>query len=299
MGEHPKQHLVTYEKSSAVCGLVALKGHLVVVHYNNDIIYVYHESGDLRYKHPVRDLINPRHMVNWNSDGVVISDWQKQRLTWVHMCADRGIVTMETMATKRLRYKPVGLYVGIKPTGNMIVCAPEENSLYIYTTVTQDVHPSPGVKHIHEKDIMLKGKIQLPPDVKPYHVTLHQAGFIVTDYDDRQMVWINEDGSLMHHIVSPSSLLRQPRGLAADNEGNILVTDHDEHRVLMFDRQGGYTGQLLSKQDGIYLPNRLWLDQISDTLYVTSAEPVRVMSYTYSTLLSNKKPAPQWTIMPI
>ena len=77
-----------------------------------------------------------------------------------------------------------------------------------------------------------------------------------------------------------------PEDLIHDNDGHILVADYYGHQVLVFDQHGHCTGQLLSDQDGIWQPTRLFLDQQADRLYVSCNESVRVLIYRYSSLLT-------------
>ena len=159
--------------------------------------------------------------------------------------------------------------------GQVVVCGLETDRLYKYK--------SDGQCLCH---------IQLVSDMKPMWITPLSAGdgYVISDRSHDQITWIREDGttslSVQQGEVKPGMKMGPPHELVHDNDGHILVIDYIWEQVLVFDQRGHCTGQLLSHQDGIRQPRRLFLDLQTDTIYVSCGDPIgdpaHVMIYFYS-----------------
>ena len=279
-----KNKLVTENQDWNVTGMVVCVGHLLVVHMMDKNIYIYSPSGQLtsRPNPSVTGLICPRHLMLMTDETgsiLVISDWEC-KLLWLSVSVRGGQVRLKSIRTTQLAYGPVGMCV--TSSGHLMVCGPRDNRLYRYN--------SQG-----EAD----GHIQLSPDIKPGHVISFNDMYIIGDYDNKQVVWVKLDGSLLHTVqgrVGQSAVVPQPiqervgqlcepMDVTWDRYGRVLVADCESHQVMMFDQHAQYTGQLLYEQDGIYKPTSLWLDEQKDKLYIACMKPTRVMIYDYSPLL--------------
>ena len=51
-----------------------------------------------------------------------------------------------------------------------------------------------------------------------------------------------------------------PRGVSIDENGNVLVVDSDNHRVVMFDAFGKFLREVLTQLDGLCYPMGLTLN---------------------------------------
>ena len=202
-----------------------------------------------------------------DKDHLVISDLYRM-IHWVPVFVKGEELNLGAVRTIQLDYMPRGMCV---PSIGQVVVACGTDRLYKYSSAGQCL-----------------GHIQLASGVRAVYITSLSAGdgYVISDY--RQIMWIREDGATLHRVqpgeVRPGMKLGEPHDLIHDNDGHILVADGNQ--VLVFDQHGHCTGQLLSEQDGILLPTRLFLDQITDTLYVSCNCLPRVMIYCYSPLLA-------------
>ena len=260
-------HLVTEYQADSVDGIVMYDGNLVVVHGGNETIYVYNHALRQIGKMTVPGMVHPGYMVPDTSNNVlVISDWEKM-LHWVSMSSVDGELVL-SVKTTLVMFSPLGMHM--THNGELLVCHSVRQRVYRY------------------RDGKSRGHIQLK-NITPYDVSSNGKGLVISDSIHKQVVWVKDDGDTLfavNHATSPFLKMGVPHALVHDSEGQVLVADFNSHQVLVFDQNGEGAGQLLGKSDGIYQPGRLLLDQRNDTLYVTCMGPVRVMLFTYTSLLS-------------
>ena len=250
------------KENAWITGLVLHRGHLVVT-LCDEILHVYEAASLQPSEFWVPDLKDPRYMValtDYKNHYIVISDSGNLMLHWLNALVVDGKIKPILVRTTHLSYVPYGMCV--TNSGQLVVCSYHTNRLYKYNSSGQCL-----------------GHIQLSEQVRPRFITSLSSGEGYAISDHSQVMLVTEDGA-----VSPLWRLR-PRDLIQDDEGRILVADDEDHQVVMFDRRGHCTGQLLSHEDGIRWPTHLFLDQQTDTLYVSCDYPGRVMIYKYSSLL--------------
>ena len=187
------------------------------------------------------------------------------------------MIVLEAIRTTQLKYDPVGMCVD--NGGLLIICGPRANVLYKYSSHGQEV-----------------SHVQLSPRVKPGFIVSDNSMYMISDYTNKQIVWVKMDSLLttvVHTAGQGSSVLHlgkgkvfkpcYPLGLTQDRYGRIMVADNVGHQVIVFDQHGKCTGQLLGKQDGIYKPGSILLDQHNDKLYVACMDnkSIYVMIYDY------------------
>ena len=262
--------------TAGVNGVLLYEKHMLVIHFKKNSLYLYTISGLLQVTIP--GILHPQHMVllgEGTQRHLVVSDLDK-KLHWVYLCVESGEFRLQTIDTKELTYRPVGMTVTSR--GGILICAPYAHRVYMYSSTGQ-----------HE------GHIQLSRYAVPGHVLecTRGSGYVISDLYWREVMWVNRDGSVLRTAkekIRPFLHLYGPRDLIKDSEGHVLVTDYCGHQVLVFGQSGQCADQLLGKKDGMYRPGRLLLDQKNDKLYVACMMPTRVMIYTYSALLDVCRP---------
>ena len=263
--------ILQMEDKTGVTGLVLHRGHLVVTHDYDNNLYVYTEGRPPARKHQVPGLVDQCHMVGVTDAGYLVISDSEGFLHWVTVLVEGTEVKLGTVKTMKLNYTPAGMCV--TNTGEVVVCSPYADRLYKYSSAGQCL-----------------GHMRLELGVRPWYITSLSAddGYVISDY--YQIMWIREDGTAAHRVqpgeVRHGIKLGESYDLTHDSAGNILVADYARHQVLVFDPHGHCTGQLLSEQDGIWEPSCLLLDQLTDTLYVSCNDPMRVMIYRYSPLFT-------------
>ena len=264
-------HIVqkTADQKQVVAGMVIIKGRLVVAHGANDNLYVYQISNNTVMETlKVEGVTCPQHIVKLpHRDTLLISD-QANILFWVSLSIKRnGPSTAQIRKTVNLNYTPFGMCV--TEDSKIIICDQQRGRLCKYNTVGE-----------------YEGLIQLPENVQPHHIISHKINnrYSFTDYHNRQLVLAENDGAILLRIES-SEQRGRPCCITQDKRGHVLVTDIENHKVLVFDHDGLFKCKLLDQKNGLHRPRCLLLDQDKDKLYVSCEKPVRVVVYEYTLLL--------------
>ena len=265
------EHTFGLMKDKYLTGILLYNRHLLVTHCDDSNIYVYNSQSVLTNKHYVRGLKWPIHMVQVtenDKDHLVISERYK-KLHWVAVLVKEGDIKLGSVKTTKLDYTPYGMCV--TSIGQVVVCSLATNRLYKYSSAGQCL-----------------GQIELYSHVRPWCITSVSTGYIISHHG--HITWIREDGTtsrnVKHDEIFPGLEMNELQDMIHDNYGRILVAENNGHRVLMLNQHGHCIGQLLSRQNGIRRPTRLLLDQVTDTLYVSSHHPATVNFYCYSLLLA-------------
>ena len=269
------QVLLTADQMVCVVGMVIYEGYMVVIHGNNNKIFVYNDAGQLIQKQAATSIKKPVHMslaLYNTAHFLIISDYKETlHLVAIRKETNKKELMLKLVKTTGLDYKPAGLYV--HNDGQMMVCDLTSNKLVKYN--------SEGVCEGHVN-------VTIRPDCLSSDPVGH--GYVASDYTQKQVVWMDENGSVsrvLQHEVTPSICLENPRDLLNDNQGHVLLADFGGHQVLVFNQYAQCIGQLLSEKDGIHHPGRLLLDTKKDTLYVACVkDKVHIVTYKYSPLLA-------------
>ena len=72
-------------------------------------------------------------------------------------------------------------------------------------------------------------------------------------------------------------MLYSPRGVATDSQGRVLITDRNNHRVLLLSHDGEMLMELLKEEDGLYYPHALAVG--AGKLAVECENTVRIYNY--------------------
>jgi hypothetical protein len=71
-----------------------------------------------------------------------------------------------------------------------------------------------------------------------------------------------------------------PRGLSTDSQGNILISDGENHAVHLISQDGDFITHLMTKNDGISYPWGISVDQ-ADNLWLVEEKSAKVKVYQY------------------
>ena len=151
---------------------------------------------------------------------------------------------------------------------NLIVVSWSERKLQIFTT-----HGT------------LLQNIQLQADVEgPEHaVQLPTGEFLVSHADSLHRVClVGVDGAVTRSYSgqkgSELTQMNEPRGLAVDREGHVLVADRDNNRLLVMDQSLSSAHKMsVSVEGGLDGPSSLWHDQARRRLYIGEQRGGRVI----------------------
>jgi len=153
--------------------------------------------------------------------------------------------------------KPIGL--SLNSEHNVIVVSGGERKLQIFTTVgtlLQDIHLQNGIGS-PEQSVQLTTEHFLVSHSSLLHrvCSVGVDGAVVRSYG-------GERGSEL-------TQMNNPRGLAVDGEGRVLVADADNNRLLVMDRSLSSAREMSVTVDGgLYAPSMLWYDQSRRRLYI-------------------------------
>ena len=153
--------------------------------------------------------------------------------------------------------QPYGLSVNI--AHNLVVACQGANKLQEYTTHGSLV-----------REICLQAGV-----TDPWHaVQLSTGDYVVSQHTSPGVVSVvGVDGQVRHSYgqsqTSDVGQMKYPLGLAVTRNDNILVTDHDNNRIVSINRSKGRVQELaLSVDGGIQHPLGLCLDESRGRLYV-------------------------------
>ena len=99
--------------------------------------------------------------------------------------------------------------------------------------------------------------------------------FVILDSDDPgRIIWVDEQGNDLH-TYGPSQgdrngreYLNNPCAIVQDKRGRLIVADTTNHRLHLIGAGKEWSGHLLTKKDGIRLPDCLFLDEKKGHLIV-------------------------------
>ncbi|XP_064596505.1 uncharacterized protein LOC135463113 [Liolophura sinensis] len=152
---------------------------------------------------------------------------------------------------------PAGLAVDLE--GRFIVTDSVTNKIYRVWCDHALVH----TECLHLKDVQLK---------QARYVTVSPTGnIIVSDTGNHCVKILTPDGHLKRSIGQYGRLpgdFRSPYAVCCDHHGNIIVADHYNNRVTMFNSSGVFLRHLLSEGHGLNRPQGLHIS-VDGKLYVT------------------------------
>jgi len=190
------------------------------------------------------------------------SDWDNDS---VHRVELSGSNTVMKWSVAR---DPQGLSVNSEH--NLIVVSEGERKLQIFTT-----HGT------------LLQNIQLRGDIEgPWHaVQLPSTSQFLVSHAGRplhRVCLVGVDGAVVRSYGgrqgSKLTQMNEPRGLAVDGDGRVLVADKNNNRLLVMDQSLSSAHEMsLSVDGGLKAPRSLWYDQSRRRLYIGELSGGRVI----------------------
>ena len=219
---------------------------------------------------------NPRDMTSSsNSRGIYVTD-----------AVDKSIdkLTMQKLdgsSTSQIRWDvndtPRGVSVTPSPDFHVLVTCSETRRLKEYTA-----------------DGFLVRTLRLHRDLQhPLHAVKFNGKFVVAhgfDSDSMNRVCIVDVTGLARRCYggppgSGTGQLREPQHVAVDGEGDVIVADTRNRRVLLLDKELNYVGELISASfsntpsSEIWFPHRIYLDEVRGRLCVADLNNYDVLVF--------------------
>ena len=248
----------------------------IILVESDDALYMYSSSGDLMKRHVVdgtKQSCDVTVMTQDDGDKLIITSRNPHCLYYIPVQSAGDTCTLGTTHRKQLNYPPWGLCVN--HNNNLVVADLHNRSLHVYNSSGDEI-----------------STIKLPSGVTPWYLSSDPSGgYIVTDYNPRQIIWIDGQGAQQrrHKGTACGVALSRLCGVVRDSENRYLVADRAKNQLLLFSKDGGDVRCLV--KDKITSPHSLYLDQQQDKLYVgTYTIPGHVVVYDYYKLLGENKP---------
>jgi hypothetical protein len=213
---------------------------IIVADKNNCRLQVFDMEGNY-FTSFGQNMVKPKRIAV-NSEGVVyVSD---ELAECVKMFNEHGCLISRWGDS--LFKNPAG--IAINSEGNIVMSDAERCFISIHT-------PS-GILLTKFTSRMLEDKT-VP---NPYFLAVNaDDNIIVSDSYNSCVKVFSKTGQPLYRFGS--GRLVCPRGVSVDENGNILVVDSDNHRVVMFDPFGKYLREVLTRLDGLCYPMGLTLNK--------------------------------------
>ena len=252
-----------------VRGVTVLFDQVFVVHFGTPEVEVYDSNTlNLTSRLPVDGLVNPWDLTSCSKfQCLYISDWHGGVIHRVEL----GGATTRWKVNDRL----FGLSVTPDPDFHLLVTCDDARKLKEFTTNGTLV-----------REIILQEDL-----VNPLHAIQFDGQFIVShaswDSDPLHRVCIvNSTGHATRCYGGPpgsvAGQLNVPLHLVVDGEGNVLVADRNNQKVLLLNKTLDYVGELVSTHNSgrsRLLPGRLCLDVSRGRLFVADVSQNDVLVF--------------------
>jgi len=177
---------------------------------------------------------------------------------WDNDCVHRVELTGSNAVTKwSVGRLPRGLTVN--SAKNVVVVIQGERKLKEFTTdgtLLQTIQLQPDIERLSQVTELTSGQFVISHSGTLHRVSLlNIRGAVVQSYGGNR--------------GSDLTKMSEPRGLAVDKHGNILVADEDNHKLLALDRSLTRAHEMsVSVDGGLRWPCSLWYDKSRGRLYV-------------------------------
>ena len=231
-----------------VRGLVVYHQRVYVLHQSNLIVYCYAPDGSLSHKYEHEGGANAfvtgmSLVVNGDIAMLVVSSHDNTSLVWIKIIDD---TTMAHHQTQQLHYNPWGSY---NEGGELMVCDPNHHKI-----------------HRYRHDGQTLAVINLPDDVNPRSVTCQGDLYVVSDWNDIQVVMIDNKGQVKTRYKGDIQgvELALPSNVITDPHRGVLIADFIQNQVLLLKKTGD-----MAKILNVRSPRTLYLDTDHHRLYVS------------------------------
>ena len=227
-----------------VMGLEVLGQTVWVVHWYQSSLYAYPMTSPHQAQTLSIQEMSPIAMVRFppGQSQLVISDGNNQ-LLWVKVEQHDDVWRVTSQRSIQVRYRPRGIGVC---DNQLLVC--DSKVIHVLSTSGKEIH-----------------KVSMPQGVRPCKavVQLTSPGFVVMDYDNKQVVLVSEKGEIQHTYQGQKGF--NPRDIVC-HDHSIYVTDHNNDHVDELSVDGRHIKQLIRGQ-GVWCPCRMCVDD-TGRLYV-------------------------------
>ncbi|XP_063411174.1 uncharacterized protein LOC134694109 [Mytilus trossulus] len=103
------------------------------------------------------------------------------------------------------------------------------------------------------------------------YVSVFNGNIYYTDCVDHSVACCDHNGSRVW-TFKDNSVLKEPRGITADNEGNVFVVWEQSSTVVIISKDGKHHKEILTKGDGVLYPTAIFFDKQKKKLLVTNLE---------------------------
>ena len=199
---------------------------------------------------------------------LIVSDLTNNALVFIKITNDG---TMVHSHTQQLNYIPHGSY---NDKGDLMVCDYYNHKIYRY-----------------RPDGETLAVIKLPVNVWPWRVTRHGDQYVVSDWDNAQVVMIDGRGQVMTRYKDDihGMELGRPRNVITDPHRGVLIADNRHNQVMLL-RKTGDVVKILDQH--VIQPWSLYLDTDHHRLYVSGKDQQNVhhlFKFNYTLLTGGKE----------
>ena len=232
----------TQYQCNGISGIVAFHNHLMVVHYDHDVIYVYDDMMRLKTSVNVPGMRYPKGLClvegGAATQHLVVADYGGQCLWWLRLESQTGQVRLGQPIKHNLGYQPQSVVTDVN--GHALVSDYYNRRLYIYY-----------------QPVQTGACVQLPHDVHPMTaVSDPSGGYLIRDQGNK-LVWVASGGQVTHRYID------QPAVCAAHmvHRGtDWLVTDPNNHCIHVVTGEGRHAGHLVTDQQWFRVPTCISVD---------------------------------------
>ena len=221
-------------------------GNLVIVDNEVNNVKVFTPQGDLLYTF---------------GNGQFVSAWDV-------FCTNSGKMVVSDCGTSELKvYSKQGKYLLKSELGTHIkelfgIAYNRTNSMMAVTdkaSCCAYIHAGSGV--VQELLRITNADQNIPNMSCPQYITYSQSGdVLISDFDSHCVYAFNESGELLWtfgNSTTEDQALGHPAGICTDRQGNILVADTGNCRVIALTPEGKFKDFVLTWEDGIAEPQAI------------------------------------------
>ena len=226
-----------------ISSLVLYKGHLIVSHYDHDVIYVYDEHMELGCSTKVSGMHDAWSLclvnIDAGSEYIVVGDCSGRCLWWLKIHEYTGGIKLVVEKKQALMYRP--WCVQSSSTGEVIVASYSDRQLYLHGLRDHQV------RCVNVHSVMPCVAVEDP-----------SGGYVIGDQND-QMIWVSCEGDVTQQYkdqppVSVHHITRYGR--------DWLITDYNNNCVHLVTENGRHGGHLLTWLHGVSQPRCISVDAI-------------------------------------
>ncbi|XP_063411427.1 uncharacterized protein LOC134694352 [Mytilus trossulus] len=222
---------------------------------DNGCLTVVASKNKLKYKLP----LGP----SWGFD-ITLIDGKRVAITTGGSQVNIGIDIIDVKKRSKIKFiKLPGRAWGITRGHNSLFVCVEERGIYKINTL----------------DYTTSRVISCSLPSCPY-VAVYKDKIYYTNYIDNSVVCCNSNGSRVW-AFKDELVLKEPEGIAVDNNGNVYVVGETSSNVVLISSDGKHHKELLTEDDGLSSPSAIFLDGENKKLLVANTS---LIAFVYNIL---------------